>query len=90
MPVLALRHRRTLHEKLSPIVGDEEAEALLAQFPATPGEEPVTVSTLHARFAVLRSELTSELTTGIHRTVGAGLLGGLTIGMGVAAAVGAG
>lgn len=81
MTVLAHRHRRTIYEKLSPIVGDEETEAMLAHFPATPGEEPVNRNDLRADLADLRAEL-------VKWTVGS-LVGGLSIGMGVAAAVGA-
>lgn len=83
--VLAHRHRRTIYEKLSPILGDEETEAMLSHFPSTRGDEPVTVAVLDARLARLLAEIRAEIAKW---TMGA-LIGGLSIGMGVAAAVGA-
>ena len=79
--MLSAPHRRTIHAKLAPILGEEETDAMLAHFPSTPGEEPVTVAVLDARLAELKAEI-------IQWTVGS-LLAGLSVGMGVAAAVGA-
>ncbi len=79
--LLAHRHRRTIYEKLSPILGDEETEAMLAHFPSTPGEEPATRADL--------AELRLDLTATIYRAAITALIGGLSIGMGIAAAVGA-
>ena len=45
---LSQKHRSTIYQRLEPILGEEEAEALLAQFPAHDLEELVTRDLLHA------------------------------------------
>jgi hypothetical protein len=84
--VLAHRHRRTIYDKLSPILGDEETEAMLSHFPSTPGEEPVTVAVLDARLRQTENRML-ELYAKTLTWIITALLGGLAIGMGVAAAV---
>jgi len=61
---LTAKHRSSLYRSLSPLVGDEEAEALLAQFPGREGDELVTkdflraeLSDVHGEFAGLRTEI---------------------------------
>jgi predicted nucleic acid-binding Zn-ribbon protein len=58
---LLAKHRGTIHQKLSPLIGDEEAEALLAQFPSRDDEEPITKHHLDSELAKLRSELRGEM-----------------------------
>lgn len=57
---LTQEHRRNIHRGLAPIVGEEEADAMLAHFPTRPGDEPVTVEHLDARLAELRTELKAD------------------------------
>jgi hypothetical protein len=82
--VLAHRHRRTIYEKLSPILGDEETDAMLAHFPSTPGEEPVTVAVLDARFSEFRAAIEHEL-----RKMAWAVVTVLLVGLGLAATIGA-
>jgi hypothetical protein len=88
MPVLPLPARQTIHQKLSPIVGDEETQAMLAQFPASPGEEPVTKAVFEATLDKRLGETEKEMLRLHSKTltvVISALLGGLTLGMGAAA-----
>lgn len=57
---LTQEHRRNIHRGLAPIVGEEEADAMLAHFPTRPGDEPVTVEHLDARLAELGTELKAD------------------------------
>jgi hypothetical protein len=54
---LTTKHRSSLYQTLSPIVGEEEAEALLSQFPARDLDEPVTKEFVRAEVADVRAEL---------------------------------
>lgn len=47
--MLSQKHRRTIHEKLAPIVGDEEVDAMLSEFPASPSDAPLTKSHFERR-----------------------------------------
>ena len=40
--MLSQQHRRTIHRKLAPIVGEEEVDAMLSEFPAGEPDAPVT------------------------------------------------
>jgi len=46
-----------LYQHLAPIVGEEEAEALLSQFPSRDLDEPVTKEFVRAEIADLRAEM---------------------------------
>lgn len=50
---LSVTHRRSIRTSLVPVLGEEEADALLAELPAKPGDEPVTRADLDLRFADL-------------------------------------
>lgn len=54
---LTAKHRSSIYRTLSPLIGEEEAEALLAEFPARDLDEPVTKEFLRAELAVLRAEM---------------------------------
>ena len=56
---LSQKHRNVLFEYLSPRVGEETAEALMAEFPAREGDELVTKEFLRAGLADLRNEVLS-------------------------------
>lgn len=92
--ILTQKHRSSIYAGLSPVIGDEEAEALLSQFPTRVGDEPVTRDVLRAELAEFRSEMHMELGQ-IHdqmRQMAMWMVGatitGLVGGMGVAVAVG--
>jgi hypothetical protein len=55
---LSQKHRAVLFDFLSPRVGEEAAEALMAEFPAREGDELVTKTYLRAELAELKSDLT--------------------------------
>ncbi|MBI2708247.1 MAG: hypothetical protein HYX34_00925 [Actinobacteria bacterium] len=57
--VLSQKHRSSLYRTLSPMLGEEEAEALLSQFPARDLDEPVTKEFVRAEIATVRAELAS-------------------------------
>lgn len=48
---LSARHRVSIQRSLVPILGDEEAEAMVAAFPAYEGDELVTRDFLRAELA---------------------------------------
>ena len=58
---LSQKHRSVLYDHFAPLVGDEAAEALMAEFPAREGDELVTRQFLRAELADLRADLHSEL-----------------------------
>jgi hypothetical protein len=65
---LSQKHRSNLYRDLAPIVGEEEAEALLSQFPSRDLDEPVTkefvraeISDVRAEIGGLRAEMHSEI-----------------------------
>jgi hypothetical protein len=54
---LSTKHRSSLYHSLTPLVGAEEADALLNEFPANEGDELVTKQVLRAELAELRVEV---------------------------------
>ncbi len=60
---LSQRHRSTIYTRLEPLLGEEETEALLAQFPAREIDEPVTREFVHAEIEGLRSEMNERFGT---------------------------
>jgi len=54
---LTAKHRSSIYSTLSPLIGEEEAEALLSEFPARELDEPVTKDFLRAELAELRAEM---------------------------------
>jgi hypothetical protein len=58
---LTQRHRTKLHDTLSPIVGEDTIEALLAEFPATELDRPATEAFVRAEIADLRTELKADI-----------------------------
>jgi hypothetical protein len=67
--VLSEKSRSSLFQNLSPIVGEEAVGEMLAHFPATGGEKPVTKDYLDVRAGELRSEI-SELRGELHGEIG--------------------
>jgi hypothetical protein len=54
-------HRASIYEKLRPILGDEDANVLMSEFPSVEGHELVTKDFLRAELALTRGELREEL-----------------------------
>jgi hypothetical protein len=54
---LTTKHRSSLYRTLTPIIGEEEVEALLSQFPARELDEPVTKEFVQAEIAQVRTEI---------------------------------
>jgi hypothetical protein len=76
---LSQKHRNVLFDFLSPRVGEETAEALMAEFPAAEGKELVTKEFLRAELAELRTEVHDEI--GSLRADTAALKSDLTVRM---------
>lgn len=51
-------HRASIYEKLRPLLGDEDANILMSEFPSVEGHELVTKDFLRAELALLRQDLT--------------------------------
>ena len=65
---LSQKHRSSIYTHLTPIIGEEEAEALLSHFPARDLDEPVTKEFVRAEIAEVRTEiaeLRGDLETGV-------------------------
>lgn len=58
---LDARTRASIYEKLRPLLGDDDANALMSELPATDADRPVTEQVLRAELADLRAELRSEM-----------------------------
>ena len=54
---LSEKHRSSIYLTLAPMLGEEEAEALLSQFPARELDEPVTKEFVRAEISGLRAEM---------------------------------
>jgi hypothetical protein len=58
---LDARHRSSIYEKLVPILGDDDANALMTEFPSIEADELVTKQFLRAELADLRTELRGDI-----------------------------
>jgi hypothetical protein len=73
--VLSEKSRSSWFQNLSPIVGEDAVGEMLAHFPVTEGEQPVTKDHLDARAFELRSDMsqlrvkTSELRVELHQEI---------------------
>jgi len=54
---LSQKHRSTIYQRLEPILGEEEAEALLSQFPAQELDQLATKEFVRAEVALVRVEI---------------------------------
>jgi hypothetical protein len=69
---LSQKHRSTIYQRLQPILGEEEAEALLSEFPAQELDQLATTEFVRAEIAELRAELRAdiaELRTEMHQLI---------------------
>lgn len=53
--------RASIFRKLSPVIGEEETEAVLSNFPARDVEEPVTKEHLQLELTLIRTDLDAGL-----------------------------
>ena len=87
---LSTRHRSSIFQSLSPLIGEEETEAMLSQFPARDLDEPVTKEFVRAEIADVRAEI-AQLEARINdrfREQTMWMAGAMTVGMGLAAGIG--
>jgi hypothetical protein len=93
---LSQKHRSTIYQRLEPILGEEEAEALLGQFPAHDLDEVATKEFVRAEITGVRGEMSelrveiSQLRTEMHQLVNRAFvaLTGVMIGIaGIALAI---
>ncbi len=80
---ISQRHRSSIYTRLEPILGEEETEALLAQFPARELDEPVTRDFVHGEIESLRAEMNDKF-----RAQTVWFSGTMFAGLGLAAAIG--
>ena len=59
---LDARHRASLYGKFAELLGEDDANALMTEFPSIEADELVTKQFLRAELAELRSEFRRELT----------------------------
>jgi hypothetical protein len=59
--VLDARHRSSTYQKLVPLLGDDDANALMSEFPSYDGDELVTKQFLRAELALTKGDLRKEL-----------------------------
>lgn len=52
-------HRASIYEKLRPILGDEDANVLMSEFPSVEAQELVTKDFLRAELSALRGEISA-------------------------------
>jgi hypothetical protein len=55
--VLDARRRSSIYQQLVPLIGDENANALMSEFPSVEADELVTRQFLRAELSDLRAEL---------------------------------
>ncbi len=91
---LSQRHRSTIYQKLAPVIGAEEAEALLSEFPSNDLDTPATKEFVRAEMGELRAEM-GELRADIadrmrQQTIWivSAMASAIAVGMGVAAGIG--
>jgi hypothetical protein len=81
---LDARHRSSIYLKFVPLIGEDDANALMSEFPASEAEELVTKQFLRAELALTRGELRGEMAS--LRTEMAALENRLTLRLGGAIA----
>jgi hypothetical protein len=91
---LSEKHRSSIYQGLIKFLGEEEAQALLSQFPARDLDEPVTKEFVRAEIAEVRTEI-----AGLRADIGdrfreqtmwmaGSLIAGMGVAVGIASALG--
>ena len=62
---LDARHRSSIYGKLIPLLGEDDANALMSEFPSIEADELVTKQFLRAELAELENRLTLRLGGGL-------------------------
>ncbi|MGV3759422.1 MAG: hypothetical protein ACO1PW_07735 [Actinomycetota bacterium] len=75
---LDARHRSSIYQKLIPVLGESDANALMSQFPASEADELVTKQLLRAELAELRGEI-AGMETRLTLRIGAAAVAQTTI-----------
>lgn len=65
---LDAKHRSSLYNKFVPLLGEDDANALMSEFPASEADELVTKQLLRAEMAELRQEF-ADFRADIHETL---------------------
>ena len=60
--MLSQAHRRSIHTSLTPVLGEEETDALMAEFPASESDMPATRTDLALAVTDLKTDLTLAVT----------------------------
>jgi hypothetical protein len=58
---LDARHRSEIYQRFVPLLGEDNANALMSEFPSSEADELVTKQFLRAELALTKGELRSEL-----------------------------
>lgn len=58
---LDAKHRSSIYGKLLPLLGEEDANATMSEFPSVEADELVTKQALRAEFAELRAEVADKM-----------------------------
>lgn len=75
---LDARHRSSIYQELVPLRGDDDANALMSEFPASESVELVTKQFLRAELAELRQEM-ANMETKLTLRIGAAAVAQTTI-----------
>ena len=62
---LDARHRASIYQKLVPLLGDDDTNALITQYPSIEADELVTKQFLRAELSSLETRLTLRLGTAL-------------------------
>jgi hypothetical protein len=54
-------HRSSIYQKLLPLLGDDDANVLMSEFPSVEAQELVTKDFLRAELAITRGDLRAEM-----------------------------
>jgi len=58
---LDARHRTSIYQKLLPILGDDDTNALMTEYPSIEADELVTKQFLRAELVITRGDLRGEM-----------------------------
>jgi hypothetical protein len=89
--MLSHAHRRSIHTSLTPILGEEETEALMSEFPASESDMPASKTDLHLAMRdqeVVMHKLFRQMAMWMVTVIAASIVGGMALAAAVAQAVG--